>query len=48
MLDFAGEQGVAAKIELIRADHVDEIYERVLRSDVRIRFVIVCQHCKVN
>ncbi|KJD44062.1 NAD(P)-dependent alcohol dehydrogenase [Paenibacillus terrae] len=40
MLDFAGEQGVAAKIELIRADHVDEAYERVLRSDVRYRFVI--------
>ncbi|SCA86167.1 NAD(P)-dependent alcohol dehydrogenase [Bacillus glycinifermentans] len=40
MLDFAAEHGVAPKIEVIRADQVDEAYERVLRSDVRYRFVI--------
>lgn len=40
MLDFAAQHGIASKIEVIRADQVDEAYERVLRSDVRYRFVI--------
>lgn len=40
MLDFATQHGIAPKIEVIRADQVDEAYERVLRSDVRYRFVI--------
>jgi len=31
---------VNADIELIRADQVNDAYERVLRSDVRYRFVI--------
>jgi len=40
MLDFAAEHGIEPKIEVIRADQVEEAYERVLRSDVRYRFVI--------
>ncbi|SFJ00143.1 uncharacterized zinc-type alcohol dehydrogenase-like protein [Thermoflavimicrobium dichotomicum] len=40
MLDFAAQHGIAPKIEVIRADQVDEAFERVLRSDVRYRFVI--------
>jgi alcohol dehydrogenase (NADP+) len=40
MLDFSAEHGIAPKIEVIRADEVDEAYQRVLRSDVRYRFVI--------
>ncbi|KJE25118.1 Zn-dependent alcohol dehydrogenase [Frankia torreyi] len=40
MLDFCAEHGIASEIELIGADEVDEAYERVLRSDVRYRFVI--------
>jgi uncharacterized zinc-type alcohol dehydrogenase-like protein len=40
MLDFAAEHGIAPQIEVIRADQVDEAYERILRSDVRYRFVI--------
>jgi alcohol dehydrogenase (NADP+) len=40
MLDFAAQHGIAPKIEVIGADQVDEAYERVLRSDVRYRFVI--------
>jgi len=27
-------------IEVIRADQIDEAYERVIKSDVRYRFVI--------
>lgn len=40
MLDFSAEHGVVPQIEVISADQVDEAYERVLRSDVRYRFVI--------
>ncbi|MNI34870.1 putative formaldehyde dehydrogenase AdhA [compost metagenome] len=40
MLDFSAEHGIAPKIEVIRATQVNEAYERVLRSDVRYRFVI--------
>lgn len=40
MLDFCAEHGIAAEIEVIGADQVNEAYERVLASDVRYRFVI--------
>ena len=40
MLDFCGEHGFGADIELISADQINEAYERVLASDVRYRFVI--------
>ncbi|WP_410511233.1 NAD(P)-dependent alcohol dehydrogenase [Paenibacillus sp. BR2-3] len=40
MLDFSAEHGIAPKIEVIDAEQVDEAYERILRSDVRYRFVI--------
>ena len=40
MLAFCAEHGLASDIELIRADQVNEAYERVLASDVRYRFVI--------
>ncbi len=40
MLDFAAEHGIAAEIEVITPDHINDAYERVLSSDVRYRFVI--------
>ena len=40
MLDFCAEHGIAPEIELISADGINEAYERVLKSDVRYRFVI--------
>ncbi len=40
MLDFCAEHGFGAEIELIRAEQINEAYERVLSSDVRYRFVI--------
>jgi uncharacterized zinc-type alcohol dehydrogenase-like protein len=40
MLDFCAERGIAPEVEVIAADAVNEAYERVLRSDVRYRFVI--------
>ncbi|WP_433797658.1 NAD(P)-dependent alcohol dehydrogenase [Actinoplanes sp. CA-252034] len=40
MLDFCAEHGIAPQVEVISADAVNEAYERVLKSDVRYRFVI--------
>lgn len=40
MLDLCAEHGIAADIELIGVDDVNEAYQRVLASDVRYRFVI--------
>ncbi|MFD9041201.1 NAD(P)-dependent alcohol dehydrogenase [Streptomyces bottropensis] len=40
MLDFCAAHGLGAEIELIRADQINEAYERILASDVRYRFVI--------
>jgi uncharacterized zinc-type alcohol dehydrogenase-like protein len=40
MLDFCAEHGITADIELIRAEEINDAYERVLASDVRYRFVI--------
>ncbi|WP_309122177.1 NAD(P)-dependent alcohol dehydrogenase [Paenibacillus sp.] len=40
MLNFCAEHGIAAEIEVISANRIDEAWERVLASDVRYRFVI--------
>ncbi len=40
MLDFCAAHGLGADIEVIAADKIDEAYARVLKSDVRYRFVI--------
>jgi uncharacterized zinc-type alcohol dehydrogenase-like protein len=40
MLDFCAEHGIGADIEVIGADRINEAWERVLKSDVRYRFVI--------
>jgi uncharacterized zinc-type alcohol dehydrogenase-like protein len=40
MLDFCAEHGIVSDIELINIDQVNGAYERMLRSDVRYRFVI--------
>lgn len=40
MLDFCAEHGIVADIEMIRADEINEAYERMLRGDVKYRFVI--------
>ena len=42
MLDFCAEHGVASDIELIPAAQVNEAYERMIKGDVRYRFVIDC------
>ncbi|MBV9147368.1 MAG: NAD(P)-dependent alcohol dehydrogenase [Acidobacteria bacterium] len=40
MLDFCGERGIIADIELIQIQQINEAYERLLKSDVKYRFVI--------
>ncbi len=40
MLDFCAEHNIAAKVEVIKADEIDAAWERMLKSDVRYRFVI--------
>lgn len=40
MLDFCAKHGIVSDIELIRMDYINDAYERMLRSDVKYRFVI--------
>ena len=40
MLDFCAGHGIVSDIEMIRADQINEAYERMLKSDVKYRFVI--------
>jgi uncharacterized zinc-type alcohol dehydrogenase-like protein len=40
MLDYCGKHGIVSDVEIIPADKVNEAYERMLKGDVRYRFVI--------
>lgn len=40
MLDFCGAHGITSDIEMIAIQQINEAYERLLRSDVKYRFVI--------
>jgi uncharacterized zinc-type alcohol dehydrogenase-like protein len=40
MLDFCAEHGIVSDIEMIAIQQIDEAYDRMLRSDVKYRFVI--------
>jgi len=40
MLDFCAEHGIVANIEMIRADEINEAWERMIKGDVKYRFVI--------
>ncbi len=40
MLDFCAEHGIVSDIEMIDAQEIETAYERMLRSDVKYRFVI--------
>ena len=40
MLDFCAERGITADIELIDIQQINQAYERLLKSDVKYRFVI--------
>ena len=40
MLDFCGEHNIVSEIEIIKMQDINEAYERMIKSDVRYRFVI--------
>jgi len=40
MLDFCAERGITCDVEMIAMDRINDAYERMLRSDVKYRFVI--------
>jgi uncharacterized zinc-type alcohol dehydrogenase-like protein len=40
MLDFCAEHGIVSDIEMIPIDRIEEAYARMLKSDVKYRFVI--------
>ena len=40
MLDFCAEHGIVSDIESIRMDEIDTAYDRMLKSDVKYRFVV--------
>jgi uncharacterized zinc-type alcohol dehydrogenase-like protein len=40
MLDFCAERGIVCDVETIAMERVNEAYERMLKSDVKYRFVV--------
>jgi uncharacterized zinc-type alcohol dehydrogenase-like protein len=40
MLDFCGKHNIVCDVEMINAGYINEAYERMLKSDVKYRFVI--------
>jgi uncharacterized zinc-type alcohol dehydrogenase-like protein len=40
MLDFCAEKNIVSNVEVIPMQKINEAYERLLKSDVKYRFVI--------
>jgi uncharacterized zinc-type alcohol dehydrogenase-like protein len=40
MLNFCGEHNITSDVEVIRMDQIQEAFERLVKSDVKYRFVI--------
>jgi len=40
LLDFCGKHNITSDVEVINIQHINEAYERMLKSDVHYRFVI--------
>jgi uncharacterized zinc-type alcohol dehydrogenase-like protein len=40
LLDFCGQHGIVSDVEVIRMQEINEAYARMLKSDVKYRFVI--------
>jgi uncharacterized zinc-type alcohol dehydrogenase-like protein len=43
LLDFCGKHNIVSDIELIKMQDINEAYDRMLKSDVKYRFVIDMQ-----
>ena len=48
MLDFCGEHGITSDIEIIPIEQINNAYERLLKGDVKHRFVIDMASLKQN
>lgn len=48
MLDFCGEHNIVSDIEVIKIQDVNEAYKRVLKNDIKYRFVIDMQSLKTE
>ena len=40
MLNFCGENNIVSEVEVIRMDQIEDAFERLVKSDVKYRFVI--------
>jgi uncharacterized zinc-type alcohol dehydrogenase-like protein len=40
MLNFCGHHGITSDIEIIRIQEIDQAFDRLLKADVKYRFVI--------
>lgn len=40
MLDFCGKHNIVSDVEMIKMDQINDAYERMIRNDVKYRFVI--------
>jgi uncharacterized zinc-type alcohol dehydrogenase-like protein len=40
MLNLCGEKSIVSDVEVIKADYINQAYERTVASDVKYRFVI--------
>ncbi|RYD29231.1 MAG: NAD(P)-dependent alcohol dehydrogenase, partial [Verrucomicrobiaceae bacterium] len=40
MLDFCGQHNITSDVEMIDIQQIEEAYDRLLKSDVKYRFVI--------
>ena len=48
MLDFCAEHGVVSDVEVVRADQLNEAYDRMVAGDVKYRFVLDASHPEVT
>jgi uncharacterized zinc-type alcohol dehydrogenase-like protein len=48
MLDFCAEHGIVSDIEMIPIQQINEAYTRMLKNDVKYRFVIDIESLKAN
>ena len=46
MLDFCAEHGIVSDVEMIDIQDINEAYERMLKGDVKYRFVIDMESLK--
>jgi len=40
MLDYCGDKGITSDVEVIPVQQINEAFERMLKQDVKYRFVI--------